>query len=143
MVRIILLICALSASDRAWIDTAIEAWQVTSVEALKLDRAPMPEMILFDETCTSTGKKHEGTITLPDGEKMPAQVTSFAGSHEGKPFLVMALPSVAPFGASPQGRLCGGRARDGSTSGSSRCMPPTGSTPSGDGCAVTNAGRFR
>lgn len=94
MVRIILLICALSASDRAWIDTAIEAWQVTSVEALKLDRAPMPEMILFDETCTSTGKKHEGTITLPDGEKMPAQVTSFAGSHEGKPFLVMALPSV-------------------------------------------------
>lgn len=54
----------------------------------------MPELILFDETCTSTGKKHEGTITLPDGETMPAQLTSFAGSHEGKPFLVMALPSV-------------------------------------------------
>lgn len=32
MVRVILLMCALSAADKAWIDHAVEAWQTTSVE---------------------------------------------------------------------------------------------------------------
>lgn len=94
MVRIILLLCAISESDRAWIETAVEAWRVTSAEALHLPAAPMPQMILFDDTCTSDGKKHGGTIVLPDGEEIPAQVTSFAASHDGKPFFVMALPSL-------------------------------------------------
>jgi hypothetical protein len=94
MLAILLLLCNISAADRAWIDSAVAAWQVTSRDALGLAEAPLPAMIFFDERCTADGKPHGGNVRLPDGAGIPAAVTSFAGSHEEKPFLVMALPSV-------------------------------------------------
>jgi len=53
-------------------------------------------MLFFDETCTNEGVEHGDTITLPDGETMPVQVTSFAATYgdDAKPFLTMALPPV-------------------------------------------------
>ena len=90
----LLLLCSISADDRAWIDSAVDAWRITSREVLALDTAALPQMILFDGRCMSDGRPHGGKIRLPDGAEIPAAITSFAGSHDDKPFLVMALPSV-------------------------------------------------
>jgi hypothetical protein len=99
MVKIIVLLCALSDGDRAWATSALEAWRITAAESLHLSAPGQPRIIFFDGQCTwpgdlSAGTPHDGQIALPDGEKMPARVASFAAWNEGQPFMVMALPSV-------------------------------------------------
>jgi hypothetical protein len=64
---------------------------------LQLAPAPLPTFILFDEKCVwrdGKGSAHAGTIALPDGNEVPAAVMAFASAHEGKAFLVLALPSM-------------------------------------------------
>ena len=46
-----------------------------------------------DATATWTAAPHTGTVTLPNGDDLPAGVTSFA-SGEGSSFFVMSTPSV-------------------------------------------------
>jgi hypothetical protein len=85
------------ASDRAFLDSALATWQAVRAESLKLAPAPLPMFIVFDDKCVwrdGVGSAHKGTIALPDGNEVPAKVMTFAGAHEGKPFLVMALPTV-------------------------------------------------
>jgi hypothetical protein len=87
----------MSAADRAFLDGALATWQAVRAESLKLAPAPLPMFIVFDDQCVwrdGVGSAHKGTIALPDGNEVPAKVMTFAGAHEGKPFLVMALPAV-------------------------------------------------
>lgn len=74
------------------------AWTRTSAEELRLERPVKPRVVYFDETCVwdSTGRKHNGEITLPDGGKIPPQLTTFAATFGDppRPFLVMAMPSI-------------------------------------------------
>jgi hypothetical protein len=89
--------CAMSAADRTFLDESVATWEVVRAEALKIGPAPLPAIIVFDDQCVwrdGKGSAHAGTIALPDGNEVPTAVMTFAGSHEGKPFLVMALPAM-------------------------------------------------
>jgi hypothetical protein len=87
----------MSAADRTFLDESLATWEVVRAESLKIGPAPLPTFIVFDDQCVwrdGKGSAHAGTIALPDGNEVPAAIMTFAGSHEGKPFLVMALPAM-------------------------------------------------
>jgi hypothetical protein len=87
----------MSAADRTFLDESLTTWEVVRAESLKIGPAPLPTFIVFDDQCVwrdGKGSAHAGTIALPDGNEVPAAIMTFAGSHEGKPFLVMALPAM-------------------------------------------------
>jgi hypothetical protein len=87
----------MSDADRAFLDASLKTWEAVRADALQLAPAPLPTFILFDEECVwrdGKGRAHAGTIALPDGNEVPAAVMAFAGSHEEKAFLVMALPAM-------------------------------------------------
>jgi len=89
--------CRMSAPDLAFVESAKKTWEAVRADALRLAPAPPPLFIFFDETCVwrdGAGQKHSGTIAIPGGGETPARVLSFAGSDQGRAFLVMALPSV-------------------------------------------------
>jgi hypothetical protein len=97
-------LCAMSAPERAWLDTSLEAWRYMDAR-LKLAPDPRPTVVVFDTKCrfeSAAGGKpwqaeaHSGRIRLPDGEELPVQVTSFAGQNgkTAERFFVMALPSI-------------------------------------------------
>lgn len=46
------------------------------------------------EAVTWAAAQHRGSIALPNGEEMPAVVTSFASGEEGLFYFVMSTPSV-------------------------------------------------
>lgn len=72
--------------DQAFVDRALTTWTRVRAE-LKVADAPLPRMIFFNGRCGDQ-------VELPDGTKLPARLMTFAGSHEGKPFLVFALPEL-------------------------------------------------
>ena len=95
--------CTLSAADAAWAERAQRAWNLSLQDFLQLP----PEtgdltFVLFDASCVYRGNRnmnpqgeaHTGTVALPNGQSVPAQVTSFSVSGEGKDFMVMALPPI-------------------------------------------------
>jgi hypothetical protein len=87
----------MSAADRAFLDDAVKTWEVVRADDLKLAPAPLPSFVVFDVNCVwrdGAGSEHHGTIALADGNEVPARALAFASSHEGKAFLVLALPSV-------------------------------------------------
>lgn len=43
--------CTLKNNDREWIERALERWQTVSRDSLRLKPAPLPWIVLFDETC--------------------------------------------------------------------------------------------
>ena len=102
--------CALPATDRAWVDRALEAWRFTSREISGIDRVPDFQAVFFSADCvlqsgnalsapsargvTWTATPHQGKVTLPDGSEMPAGVTSFASGKNGLLYFVMSAPSV-------------------------------------------------
>lgn len=100
--------CAVSDADRAWIDRALEAWRFSAREITGIGQVENFQALFFDDDCTLmspnalnadarvtwTAAPHAGTITLPNGEEMPAGVTSFANAGDGSAFLVMSTPSV-------------------------------------------------
>ncbi|MEZ5957506.1 MAG: hypothetical protein R3C27_09885 [Hyphomonadaceae bacterium] len=101
--------CVVSQEDRAWIDASIGAWFFSAREITGVATQPI-EAVFFDERCVLTGANaftaeraegvvwsahaHNGQITLPDGQTMPAGVTSFASAEGGRAFFVMSTPSV-------------------------------------------------
>jgi len=87
----------MSAPDLAFVESAKKTWDAVRAHALRLPRAPMPQLVFFDETCVwrdGAGSRHRGAIIVPGGDEIPARVVSFAGSDQGRAFLVMALPAV-------------------------------------------------
>ena len=87
----------MSAADRAFLDASLATWEAVRADALKIGPAPLPTFIVFDNECVwrdGQGSAHTGTIALPDGNEVPVGVMTFAGSHDGKPSLVMALPAM-------------------------------------------------
>jgi hypothetical protein len=96
----------MAPEERVWIERSLAAWRYMANDRLHLTAGEVPTIIVFDAKCRFEaqarvpprwrGESHVGTIRLPDGNRVPAQVTSFAG-HSDKtavPFFVMALPSV-------------------------------------------------
>jgi hypothetical protein len=113
--------CALSETDRTWVERALEAWRFTSREITGIKPVPDFQAILFSGDCvlrstnalgsptaegvTWTATPHSGTIPLPDGSEIPAGVNSFVAGNKGKTYFVMATPSVweaAGIGDKPQ-----------------------------------------
>jgi hypothetical protein len=102
--------CALSETDRAWVERALEAWRFTSREITGIRPVPDFQAILFSADCvlrstnalgsptaegvTWTATPHAGTIALPDGSEIPAGVNSFVAGNKGETYFVMATPSV-------------------------------------------------
>lgn len=111
--------CGVSAEDRAWLDRSVTAWRN------RLSRLGPPggirrrTAIIFDSQCmltsddamqsagpvTWTASPHDGMVTLPDGQRMPAGVTSFAGGDNQTGFFVMSTPSVWQQGGVPGGPM--------------------------------------
>lgn len=104
------LACDISTADRAWVQRAIEAWRFTSREITGVRPEGDFGAVFFDGACVLTSPNalsaasdaattwvatpHTGTITLPNGDDMPAGVTSFSAGGEGRSFFVMSTPSV-------------------------------------------------
>lgn len=96
--------CVMTPGESAWVESSLQAWQLVSTNRLKLRPHRGPTIVVFDSKCrfersgTAAWKAepHKGSIRIPDGKQIPAQVTSFAGSDErfGSSFFVMALPSI-------------------------------------------------
>lgn len=102
--------CTVSTEDRAWIDASLEAWRFTAREITGDAAAREFDAVFFDGDCVLTSANafsapsaadvtwvaapHTGEITLPDGQAMPAGVTSFASAEGDRAFFVMSTPSV-------------------------------------------------
>lgn len=113
-------VCRPSVQDRLWMQGALDAWFTTAHDRLRIYAGDPPDFVLFDAHCVyqtgpaATGvalpdsprfagrrlawkaRLHGGTVALPDGGEVPAQVTSFSAPYasNGRAFMVMALPSV-------------------------------------------------
>jgi hypothetical protein len=99
--------CTLSVADQAWLDHAMRAWDYASTHISGIGHVDKIEALIFDKDCVVTSSTamnggpnrwsaslHHGKVTLPDGNSVPPQVTSFAGSNKGNAFFVMSTPSV-------------------------------------------------
>lgn len=102
--------CEFSGEDRAWLDASLAAWRFTAAEITGVANVRRFDAVFFDDDCVLTSEnaftatnpadvtwiptRHTGEIRLPDGQTMPADVTSFAGAHDGRAFFVMSTPSV-------------------------------------------------
>jgi hypothetical protein len=110
--------CELPARDSTWIATALEGWQRQSSRALHAPAVRFPTLVFFDTLCTYTllpavppggsvsfigaghsfmglRAPHGGTVHLPNGESLPANLVSFASRMpNGDMFFVMSLPSI-------------------------------------------------
>lgn len=104
--------CTLQDPDRIWLEDALTAWRFVRHDLLGLDGPDRTAAVFFDASCTLTtdrlvdplsdwaARRHDQTVTLPNGDEMPAIVTSFAAPiEEGEEgddgvFFVMSTPSV-------------------------------------------------
>ncbi len=99
--------CGLSQTDQAWLNEALGAWDRALATAAETAHPSNVQTVIFDEDCTLTsrtamtgGEKvwtaeaHSGEVLLPDGNKLPAQIVSFAAPAPGGAFFVMAAPSI-------------------------------------------------
>lgn len=114
------LACSLSIVDSAWVGRALAAWRFSVREITHIQTSNF-RAILFDEHCVlvsanalSDGSSrnvlwaaapHSGDISLPDGEVIPASVTSFTSANAEGAYFVMAAPSVWRSGGVPGGPL--------------------------------------
>lgn len=129
--------CVLDYGDKAWLARAPDVWRTVSHDIFGL-ASPDPHVtyVLFDAQCAFTSEDartwssvaHGGQVVLPDGQILPAQVTSFAapapdgsaltGMRHGKRWsqdeglaLFMVLDRFSPewpaqvFGAQPKSGL--------------------------------------
>jgi hypothetical protein len=111
-------VCPFDGENREWTQRALHGWQRVNRNALKIAHPVPPVMVLFDAKCSFTlkpaaddthpntltagavryavtGALHEGKIALPDGQTVPAQLTSFAAPlPDGTMAFVMALPPI-------------------------------------------------
>jgi rubrerythrin len=107
-----------------WIQRALNGWDALQSDALRLTRAPLPWMILYDASCAwdlepddailvnalsanaalvVSGKQIRvrvralsGTVLLPNGAPLPSQAAAYTSFYKDgtAPFFVMALPDV-------------------------------------------------
>lgn len=111
-------VCPFEGENREWTQRALLGWQRVNHHALKIAQPVPPVMVLFDAKCSftlkpvpddtqpgtlsaggfrylSSGVAHQGKIALPDGQTVPAQLTSFAAPlPDGTMSFVMALPPI-------------------------------------------------
>ncbi|PZO53446.1 MAG: hypothetical protein DCF16_06925 [Alphaproteobacteria bacterium] len=101
--------CAMSDEDGAWIDRSVAAWRFATREIGGFEPPVDMQSVFFDADCvwvssdalggasapTWRVSAHAGVVTLPDGEEMPAGVTSFTTDDgRGARYFVMPMPSV-------------------------------------------------
>jgi hypothetical protein len=102
--------CSLSDGDRAWVDRALKAWRFASREIAGIGDVPKFRAVFFDAACTLTSPdalnvggwqdatwaaaRHEGQVLLPNGEQIPAGVTSYITGDDNGAIFIMATPSV-------------------------------------------------
>ncbi len=101
--------CAVSAADRAWIDRAVAAWSMAKHHITSMGEIDNFPAVFFSADCVLSSSNaltgddkavnwnansHDGIIMLPDGDKMPAGVTSFTSADEEMAYFVMSTPSV-------------------------------------------------
>lgn len=85
----------------------MDAWSYTSREITGIGTVEKIQALFFDSQCAVssgtamnggdrawTATAHQGTITIPGGQTIPAGVISFAMGGEGRNFFVMSTPSV-------------------------------------------------
>lgn len=107
---------AQSQSKEQWLDNWFHAWELVDRELLLLPADRPPEMVFYDDTWVYTtaaiagsvmngprmyGKplqwkktRHGDTLTLPDGQRVPVGLMSFAApAPDGRSFFVMAAPA--------------------------------------------------
>jgi hypothetical protein len=102
--------CSLSTADQAWVDRAVDAWRFSCKEISGIKDITKFQVLFFDEKCSLTSdnaltsessasvkwesKAFEGEVTLPNGDKMPPVITSFASGEKDFTYFVMSTPSV-------------------------------------------------
>jgi hypothetical protein len=102
--------CALSDGDQAWIDRALKAWRFASREIAGIGDVPKFRAVFFDAACTLVSPdalkvgswrdarwnaaRHEGQVRLPNGQMIPAGVTSYITGDDDGAIFIMATPSV-------------------------------------------------
>jgi len=109
--------CTLATSDRRWLDESVSAWN-HALKHIAHAQAEQLTAVIFDASCTLTSEtaltrgpvqwsavRHDGFVPLPDGQSMPAQVTSFAAPARKGAFFVMAAPSIWEEGRVEGGAL--------------------------------------
>lgn len=110
--------CTLSAHDRAWIDRSVSAWVYTARSLISARLPARFDANIFDAQCLLRSRTallggapgwvsavHGAKIRLPNGNQIPAGVTSFAWSDGHAGFFVMSTPSVWRAGKVPGGPL--------------------------------------
>ena len=99
--------CALTLTDQAWLNRAMAAWDLTSRTITGVGRIKRLQAVIFDSSCVLTSRtamnggsqvwqarRHSGQVELPDGDTIPAGVTSFAKADDKVAFFTMSTPSV-------------------------------------------------
>jgi hypothetical protein len=116
--------CAFSSAEVAWVQRALDGWELVSRDDLRMEPTPLPWIILFDAACvwhlaseptsyiTSSeiqtsltfGRRpvpvralaHQGTIILPNGVPMSVEMKASTSLYRNgrAAFFVMAMPSV-------------------------------------------------
>ena len=114
--------CVPSGETRAWMQRALDGWEVARDEVLRFEARPLPWMIFFDESCAwhvepdqghpaggmairaplsfgsgtvrVVAEAHGGNVLLPDGSRRPAVPMAFTSAYSGPrgAFFVVALP---------------------------------------------------
>lgn len=110
--------CTFSEADQAWVDQSLAARRAVGSEiGTKAFAAPIT-IVFFDAACVRrsdnvtadqslvwTSAPHSGEIPIPDGARIPAGVTSFAGDSNGTAFFVMSTPSLWRANGVPGGPM--------------------------------------
>ena len=117
--------CESKLEETVWLEATIKAWKKVRSDSLKLPPSKLPWLVLFNEKCvfninpsaklfknpsgvqpqirSLAGEEvavysapHDGKITLPDAQVIPAQLISFAANYDSdkSSFFVAALPAI-------------------------------------------------
>lgn len=91
-------------ADQVWLQGALAGWRMLEADIFQLPPpAQQPDFVLFDAACVYrsgdgdewTAALHKRAVVLPDGGQVEPSVMSFSSAGPaGRPFMVMALPSV-------------------------------------------------
>lgn len=102
--------CTLSTNDKAWVDRAVDAWRVSVRQITHITPSGSLSVVLFDNACALVSANalttassqpaswmaapHDGNVPLPNGDTIPAGVTSFSTGDDGSAYFVMSTPSI-------------------------------------------------
>lgn len=101
--------CEVPQADQAWIERAVSAWHMAKHDIAGIGDIENFSALFFSADCLLTSSnaliatsgnvvwdahRHDGTVVLPDGNKMTAVVTSFTIGDDDRSFFVMSTPSV-------------------------------------------------